>query len=487
MKKDKIASVSLILLVICSIVLTIKIWISEELWPDGRNFFVSTEKILSCLPFTDEDELEPDAVAPLHETVFKPASIAVSVPGKGRAIYSGGDDAALSELNDISKIVLSKIFKSDESGSEVLQEEYYDTLKSRSVLVKYPVSLPTKIVGHMCEINSSPVFDEVSKIKDFSIIPDSATDDAVLVYMHDPAQNRIIKYKANNCRRLFDDAVSNYGKNDNRFVSAYELGFYKSDIGMEQKVIFDPLVYIDTSSEKSETSVITGSSPFDKSEPSELDVETINRFISAFGYNPNSVRRYTDNDGTLVFVENYGTIKLYRNGLLEYTTTTPEKGINMQIHSEIQDNPQNTLDAVDCVSEILGNVWDILSAGELPDVRLNSTVTDNYSDYKMKFDFRYDGYPIIINTGNINHAVEFEVKNNRLISLKAYIRSYEAVGSASENITSLEALDSFFEELNNDSVASDLFLGYVDYGTNGNIYTHWNILSENDEITSLRR
>lgn len=487
MKKDKIASVALILLVACSVILTVKIWVSEELWPDGRNFFINKEKFISCLPFINEEKLEPAAVAPLHETVFKPSSIAVSVPGTGSSIYSGGDDKSFSELNALSKKVLSVLFKNEESGTEVSLGEYYDTLKSRSVMVKYPVSLPAKVVGHMCEVNSSPVFSDVSSIKDFSVIPDSASDDAVLVYMHDSVKKAVLKYRVSGCRNDFDEAVSAYSKGGNKFVSAYELGFYKSDIGVEQRVVFDPLVFIDTSSERPETAVIAGKSPFDRSEPSELGIDSINSFISAFGYNPNSVRRYTDKDGTLVFVENYSTIKLDKNGILEYTTTTPEKGINMQIHSEIPDNPQNVLDAVDSVSEILGNVWAALAAGELPDVRLSSPVTDNYSDYKLNFDFRYNGFPIIINSGDIKHAVELEVKNNRLVSLKAYVRSYGGTGDFAENTTPLEALDSFFEELPGDSEAADLFLGYIDYGTNGKINTHWNISSENGEISSLRR
>ena len=39
MKKESLKTAALVLLVFCSIILTINKWFSEKLWPDGYNFF----------------------------------------------------------------------------------------------------------------------------------------------------------------------------------------------------------------------------------------------------------------------------------------------------------------------------------------------------------------------------------------------------------------------------------------------------------------
>lgn len=487
MKKDKLLSVLLSVLVIFSIIFTVKIWISEELWSDDRNFFDYKENFMSCLPFSEKNTEEATAAAPQHETVFMPVSVTVNIPGSGSSVYSGENDVCFSELNSLSKKILSEVFNQNEGGSAVSGQEYFDTLKSRSVLIKYPVSLPVKLIGHLCGIGNSSVFNDINDIKDLAVIPDSSSENSLLVYLHSSEKNKILKYKIFDCRNIFDDAVSEYGKNGNSLISAYELGFLKSDIGVEQKIVFNPLVFIDTSGKKPRTEIITGKTPFDKTEPSELDIEKANKIAASFGYNPNSVRRYTDHDGTLVFVENYCTIKLYKNGMLEYTTTNSEKGLNMQTNSNIPDNPQNLLYAVDCVCEILGNVWDILSPGEQPDIRLSYISAKDYSNYTLRFDFRYNGIPVTINSGNIQHAVETEIKNNHLFSLKVYIRNYTETGSYIENPAFLEAIDSIIGKIPDNTEAEDLFLGYIDYGTNGKICTRWNISSEKGETLSVGR
>ncbi len=486
MKKDRITSVILIALVLSSVMLTVKIWFSEELWPDGYNFFVNPKNIVSLLPFFGDNDDESDAVAPLHETVFMPDKIIVGRMGAQRSIYSGESDAFL-YVNDYTKKLLSKLLSDGKEKYEISREEYYSTVRGPSLLVEYPVSIPSKVIGHMCEVNDSEVFSDINFIRDYVITPEG-THKGGFLYIRDSKAHSYFKYFID-CNReellkIIDDYAGVSG-----YMSAYELGFYKKNENKDsgQLVVFDPFVFINTSNQTSDTECIRGINPFSEIEPSEIEPERINDIIRAFGYNPNAVRRYTDSDGTLVLVEAYSTIKLYKSGLMEYTTTTPQKGIDMQIHADVSESPQNIPDAVDNISEIMWGVWNALDAGDMPDVRLGGDVTDNYSDYKISFDYRYKGVPVIFDSSVTAHAVEAEVRDNLLISLKAVIRTYEPSGEYAGNVSPLRALDRFYEELNVSSEAKDFFLGYTDFGTSGKIYTRWNILQEDGVIYSVRR
>ena len=484
MKRDRVTSIILICLVVSSIALTVKIWFSEELWPDGYNFFVNPENFISWLPFSDEESEETEAVAPLHETMFMPEKIVSAESISERSVYSGGEENFFI-LNDFSKNILKSLFTEAEETTEVSGIEYCDTVKGRVLYVEYPVNIPVKVLGHLCEINVSSVFSEISVVNGFAAVP---SDSGCFVYMRDISTGKILRYSIPFDSRKLATVISDYALPGGDFMTAFELGFYKrEDMVFEQKISFEPFVLIDTSKETLRNQVIRAKAPFGETEPSDISLDAIGKIVSAFGYNPNTIRRYTDSEGTLVLIEDYSTIKLYTNGVLEFTTTTPKKGINMQIHSVSFASPQNVLDTIDSLTEILGGVWNALDMGDMPDIRLGSEITDNYSDYRLSFDYRFDGNPVILSYGDAKHAIELEIKDNLLTFMKVYIRGYESAGEECENIPTSDALDRFCEVPDINPDAEDMFLGYIDYGTSGKIYTHWNIIHSGGEVFSLKR
>lgn len=485
MKKDRIASVILICLVVSSVFLTVEIWFSEELWPDGYNSFINPQNILSRLPFVGDNAGDTEAVAPLHETMFMPERIIATESISKRAVYSGNNDQFIA-LNDFAKTLLRQLFLTEDPEKENISAvDYCDTIKGNAFLVEYPAKLPVKVLGHICEVNDSPVFSDVSAVSRYIAVPG---DNCCYIYMYDEASGDFIKYTVSFDNTVLYTVISEHAIFGSNFMTAYELGFYKrDDVNIEQKLTFSPFVIIDTSNTETESMVISGINPFDRLDsPSSLSLEAIGGIVSSFGYNHNTIRRYTDKDGTLVLVEDYSTIKIYPSGILEFTTTTPKKGINMQINSGSSASPQNILDTVDSLTEILSGIWQAMEMDNLPDIRLSSDITDNYSDYSLSLDYRYGEYPVILSYGDMGHAIELKIKDNLLVSLKVCIREYISTGEFSENLSTTDALDKFFEHPDVSPDAENLFLGYIDYGTAGSIYTYWNVLDPDGKIFSLR-
>ena len=485
MKKDRIASVILICLVLSSAFLTVKIWFSEELWPDGYNSFINPQNILSHLPFVGDGAGESKAVAPLHETMFMPERIITTESISKRSVYSGNNDQFVA-LNDFAKAMLRTLFTDETAEKTYISAiDYCDTIRGNAFLVEYPVKIPIRILGHLCEINESGVFGDISSVRRIIAVPG---DKMCFIYIHDEDKNAFIKYTVDFDSSVLMAVIKEHALTGGNFLTAYELGFYKrDDVDIEQTLTFSPFVIIDTSNSVHETSVISGINPFDSLQnPSSLSLESISGIVSSFGYNYNTIRRYTDKDGTLVLIEDYSTIKLYPSGILEFTTTTPKKGINMQINSGVTASPQNILDTVDNITEILDGIWKSMDMASIPDIRLSSDVTDNYTDYNLCFDYRFGEYPIILSYGDVSHAIELKIKDNLLVYLKVCIRGYAPTADLSENIPTTDALDKFFEHPDISTDAENLLLGYIDYGTTGDIFTYWNVIDHEGKIFSLR-
>ncbi len=58
--------------------------------------------------------------------------------------------------------------------------------------------------------------------------------------------------------------------------------------------------------------------------------------INIFGYNPNTIRQYVGEDGSLIFVGETGTLSMSPNGILEYKALGKTEGINLSLSQKGQ-------------------------------------------------------------------------------------------------------------------------------------------------------
>ncbi len=294
-----------------SIVLTANMWFSGGLWSDGYNLFFDVSGILNFKSKSKSYYLS-------KENISYPEKIIVNNLEK-RNLYTHTSD----EYTDIIPTVLDSV-KKGLSGGEFAAanaDEWNGVLKTRSVYISYPVAYNTTLLLGILGLESKNM--NASSMREFIIGP-SDKDGVLSLYVKDYSNSNVYKaplsYKYNDICSLIDKyAVDSI----NLLPYSFELNFDKFDSeSVEQKVVIEPTVTL-----KLEREML----PTIKSENYISGVYS-NMYLSSnilksFGYNTTYMRKYLDNNNTAVYVENYSTLKIYDNGLLEYKAIDDTKGI----------------------------------------------------------------------------------------------------------------------------------------------------------------
>lgn len=486
LKKDRIMTFVLVALIASSIYMTIRMWFVEKLWPEGYNFFASWEKIAEDLPIPKFLRGNSDASAPMHEDMFLPRKIMINRSGSSRSMYRSGDREFVA-LNQFTKDILSQLFKKDGVRYIVVEKEtdFYDTLKSKSILLDYPVQMPTRLLGQLYEAAESSIYSQVTSVKEIVIVPGDSVTNETIVMMKDSKTNIIYKYFIPFSKTDLEQEIEKYSKgNAANMFSAYELGFYRRSTAAElqPQVVIDPFVFLDTTNEEIRVPALSGFNPFTLGRLESMDSNIVSRILKVFDYNPNTISKHIDDSYTMVFVENYSTLKLHTNGLLEYSTIDSKKGIKLRKKTDGADNMQSFLESMDTIAEMITQIWRALDMPDMPDMRISSDITDKkYGSYQLYIDYLYDGMPVLVEIAGedgieqMRHAIEITVENNVLQSFRIFLRSYEKNEEITANMPLIHALDNLYNASSEPYVATDIFMGYVENGTGEPVRSCWNI------------
>lgn len=485
MKKGRIANVLLIGLILSSVYLTARTWFVEELWPEGYNFFVSWENVTQRLPSFLSDHVDRDH-APRHDDMFLPYRIVVNRTPSSRSMF-GASDREFADLHALEKEVLNALFSADNPAYLILEREtdFYDAVKSKSILFQYPVSMPTSILGQLYEYENSAVYNHVTQCQEILLVPGDSITNEIAVIMHDRKSNTIYKYFVPLPKTQVEEAIELYSTgNAPHMLSAYELGFSKHTEPSEftSRVTLDPFVFMDTTNTEGTSVALRGFNPFLPERLESMDSNKVDRILKAFGCNPNTIRKYIDKDYVMVFIENDATIKLHPNGLLEYIATNPKRGIFLQENNNSTDSPESFLDSVDALADLITELWHALDMPAMPEMRVASDIADRqYGSFRLCMDYWYNDMPVVQKlaqddiTTPMNHAVEVSVENHRLVSFRVLLRSYQETQQVISPVPVLQALNHYYQTNIDGREARDIFLGFFENSQQETVYPRWHV------------
>lgn len=476
----KISTWVLSALIFCSIVMTFRLWFAEKLWPNGYNFF----SVANVFPVFGKQEV----VAPRHEELFMPEQIVVNCVGSRRSIYTESNQEFL-EVYEIAKEDLNRWFREEHPESEKIEEKAYcDALKTRSLLVKYPVEMPVHILGQLLEIGDSVVADTVSTVTELVLV---AKEDSVELLLMDRKDGTAYRYRLGSDGGELWDAVQRYGTgNANKILSAYELGFYRQpeDSEWKPKLILDPFVMLDTSNETQKTEVLEANVPF-----TELEYDgQMEELLRLFHYNPNTVRRYTEASDTLVFVSDRSTLRLYPDGLLEYNATEAKYGIPLFDGEGTNGDAQSFLDSVDQTADWLAGLFQTLGLKDFPKMRITSDISDqDYESFSVTMDYQVNGRLVAVNyAGNelvnpLLHGAVLEIQNHRITAIRILLRDYKMTEEREDNMSLLSALDAFSNRTDAMYEAENVALYFMDNGKDRLVKACWRVVLSNGETVAI--
>lgn len=449
MKKGTLKNIILVLLVASSVVLTFKIWFSEKLWPDGYNFFSNiTEKFFQR---RDYDKIS-------LEHITKPSAITVTNAPK-RSVYSD-----VSENYEKLRTLAQKAYSdSADEGFEVADEkEWTNALRSKSIHIAYPVAFDSAILART--LNISEGSGDAKAIKEYVVYSGDAVSSSIYVLIKDYRSGDIFKAVTNVEKQEFEDMISEYALESVGTVPySFELNFdKKEDDESLQKFVIAPDVQL-ALAPKSYKDITRRNALVERN--GDYDYEGIENILSTFGFNTSNAKRYVENDNSMVYVENYGTVKIHEDGLVEYKAVNDDKGIALSNKSNLTYDDTVAL-AVDMVNTMTKAVFNDRET----DIRVTSDLIDEKEKVvKITFDYYINGAlassfnDFSLSREPIERAVEIIITNSKVVSYRQMMSYFIVEDFKTPNVSAIDALDVLFadKEFENYAHLTDLFPCYV--------------------------
>ncbi len=467
--KERIKSFVLVLLILLSIGLTSITWIDERLWPDGYSLFVNVKEWPIIRNFFEKSYSMP------MENLSKARKIVIADGSGSSAVFYNGDRIYNDVYSDIE--ILITAFMNGEveiKATTLLTKENVRELLNEQIMytyVNYSVAMPGSFFGQLMGVADSEAFSGLSLVRDFFILPTG--DESLELLAIDSDTENVMRYELNyeKTSGLIEKFIG-YTEDvppENYCVMALQMNMDISSPSdaVKMKTLLDSFLVLDSASTAdSDKAEIKSINLLEEGIPAEV--------IKCFSYNPDSLYRYVDSEGTVVYLENDSSLKIHKNGLIEYEATSREHGILLSGGTSLYESLNSAI-------RFAGGVYFASSPdGEFPmnvsrDIRFKSA-----GEMEFLFDYYYDGTQVatIIKAGEeeMKHAVEMTVSGGYVTKFRMLLRSYSETGREREFINIYGAIDKIaanYEDAEEPVKVEDLFPAYMEDGESKALAPCW--------------
>lgn len=467
MKIERLKSILLVLLVISSIVLTINKWFNEKLWPEGYNFFSDVKKQF----FTSSND-NPDNLFDPVEEVLKPAKIILNNLGN-HVLFTKSSPEYDTLFHQI-KSALELTFSSEQSLIAD-DNEWNDNLKRKSCYFSYPIEYDS---GYFFSQLSYKYSGSLSSVREFILAKDTRISSVSYLYIKDSASGIIYKHRLSFESEVIDSLI-NRAPNTSAGTNYYsfELNFDRADEdAVEQHIVIDPDVLIDIT--EKQISAIEEQNLFNNI---AHHPEIYTPILQNFGYNTSTIRKYTEQDDSMVFVENYGTLKLHTNGVIDYKSVNSTQGVELG---------GDTI--YECINSCISFANDVSASLNFSDnmyYEISSDIKDITSkSFTLTFDYYINDSKIVVpeDIYSLNHAITVEVVSGKIISYKQLCKNFYTSSSFINCSSAIYAIDMLESDSKQDTgTISDIFTAYTFDSVQNSWLPLWYIENSNGEITII--
>lgn len=472
MRKEKIKTCVLLVLICSAMALAANVWFGSGIWPRGYDFFAT---LPNRTFFAEIFKKEQPYQSPM-ENLAKPQKLVITNGGM-RGVYYNSDASYGKYYEAVSEFFTTVL--ADESlvflRAEVDETEWYGVLRNdelldtKSIYISYSTAFSPRLFAEVTGVERTWLETAGVTLREFILTPIEEEGQDVLLYVRSASDGKIMKYHINYPRKMsLYNKISEMTDNAN-YSFAFELNLHDSQVGIgggvSQKVVMDPLLLI--SARDSQSVGITGENPI----TNEADMEAL---LSVFGYRKRGVNRHTGTDGKEHFVENYGSLSVGQDGMVEYYAVDESKGVNIL---PAEGGTASLYDALNGAVSFAANVWQSLVPDKPFEALISSDLVETENgEYTFTLDYYFEGTPIALKKPGMDHGVEIHVKNGRIIEYRHLLRRFSGTGTAAENVPMLQAIDGMYALLGEEDTQiriEDLFLSYVEDTAPGEKYPVW--------------
>ena len=477
MKKESIKTIVLTLLIVSSIVLALNNWMGEKLWSDGYNFFSSVTKKL----FSIDDEDFTGSGSLSKEKLALPKSLIINNLPK-RDIYYESSSEYDKMIGDVKQMLILAL--SSEKFEDATDGDWNKAIQTKSIFVSYPVLYDVSVISDILNIRKTNL--DIKTVKHFVIT--KGVGSKLDVYIKDSDLNRYKKCSIEYNTAVFDTITGKYAKNSSGLLPfSFELNFDKKSVdSAHQKVTIEPYVSLSITSTQNEK-IVSNNPIYDITE-NKFNENKLNAILKAFNFNLSKTRKYVEADNSVVYVENYGTIKIFPTGLIEYKAISPEKGIELYSSKDIEFK-RTFITTLNFVTDL----WNSVVPGSEINLGISSDVTDKGSNqYTLKMGYYHEGILIrddIKQTplnDELTNAVEITVQNGKIVKYRQNFKTYMPTGETIENGSTIDALDKLFDDssvLGSDKI-KEIYPAYT--FESGECKMSWMIKEQDNKVALLK-
>ena len=455
MNKERIKNLLLVFLIAMNFILGSRILFERKLWPSGYNFFSNLGNWEITSIYQDIKSFFA------NDTIYKsrflsPDKIIINTGDQTTRLSINPSDTEFNPILEEAYIVLQKALSDDTiSTAQISRNEFYSALTSGSVYLEYSANYSAELFARLIGTN----YESMTKI------PNTFSDVAIsyspktCVYIADIENDLFYKMNVN---KSSEDLVMKLGecvesRQDNHAIINYSYDLKFDQPFGAQKTTLNPLIQVYSYAEEYPTIV---------SKNPTLDKNILDSILKVFEMNPNTMSRYTQAGGTTVFVENNATLKIDKDGYLEY-----EK---MLTTSEVNDEYS--------VLTSVASIADGVNKTIKNDNAMSISKTYTSPSGTIALDYVAGGLRVDIDSEKLSHAVEAKIENGQLKSYKQLIRSYEVTSNKTKPFEFLEALDLAISEYSksmNEIYINKMYIGYKDNTELGEKNAQWIVNVDN--------
>ena len=432
MRKEKLKTIILTLLIFSSVILSVQIWILNPVWSEriGPKTFIENL-------FTAQEGLNINDTG-AFDSLFSPRSF-VFTYNDGRLFFNTTEQEGEEIRSLFNSSILSAL--SQKESTEINETEWQTMLKSNSIYADYGVAVSAKalseFLGGRAEDTGVYSFDQ-------AVIAFDQIGDASVICFRNSAENKQIKISLPKNQEIREVYSRNSASEKESYSYAFEINLDKkvTESQVQQSVIMDSYVLIPIEPVTMNTI---------RSKNIEFTEEGTEKVLELFGYNPKIARKFVESNGNVLYIDTSSTLKFYpENGTIEYTASK-DGGIRIKGDgnlSSIASGCGKLLDDIGKTFEIDPNVT----------LFINSPLIENSENaYTITFDYLFNGNSI----EQDSHSCEIVVENGKIKSFVGVLVNYEFVAET-EKANALDALEALYTTQGQDVLVIDeLRTGYV--------------------------